>query len=217
MRIKICCIASPEEAQIATDAGAELLGLVGPMPSGPGILNYEAAAKIARAAPSKAKPILLTSTQTAEGIIADAERVGVSHVQVVRHIDPREAQKLAASNLTYFQVIHVEDNSALDLIDVYGPHCEAFLLDSGKPSQNTLGGTGSTHDWNISARFVARAQIPTFLAGGLKPGNVTEAIRQVRPDGVDICSGVRRNGKLDQTLLNAFVQAIRSVSQNALP
>ena len=68
-----------------------------------------------------------------------------------------------------------------------------------------------------SARFVARAQIPTFLAGGLKPGNVTEAIRQVRPDGVDICSGVRRNGKLDQTLLNAFVQAIRSVSQNALP
>lgn len=212
MRIKICCIASQEEAQIATDAGAELLGLVGPMPSGPGILDHETASEIARTAPVEASPILLTSSQTAQEIIADAERVGVSHVQVVRHIEPDEAKQLAASNLIYFQVIHVEGESTLDLIDVYAPHCDAFLLDSGKPSQNTLGGTGDPHDWQISAQFVAHAPKPTFLAGGLKPGNVAKAIRQVRPDGVDICSGVRRDGKLDQNLLDAFVEAIRSVS-----
>ena len=196
---------------MATDAGAELLGLVGPMPSGPGILDHETAEEIARSAPAKAKPILLTSSQTAREIITDAKRVGVSRVQVVRHIEPDEAEKLAASSLTYFQVIHVEDESTLDQIEVYAPHCDAFLLDSGKPSQNTLGGTGETHDWRISAEFVARAPKPTFLAGGLGPDNVTEAIERVRPDGVDICSGLRRDERLDQHALGAFIQAIRSV------
>ena len=211
MRIKICCISSTEEARIAHDAGAELLGLVGPMPSGPGILDHKTAAKIARAAPTGAKSILLTSSQTAQEIIADARRVGVSHVQVVRHIEPDEAEKIAASSLTYFQVIHVEDESTLDRIEVYAPHCDVFLLDSGKPSQNTLGGTGNTHDWRISEKFVARATKPTFLAGGLNPNNVAKAIEQVRPDGVDICSGVRRDGQLDQNALSAYIRAIRSV------
>jgi len=211
MRIKICCISSPAEAELAAAAGVDLLGLVGPMPSGPGILDHETAEEIARSAPTKAKPILLTSSQSAQEIIADARRVGVSHVQVVRHIEPDEAEKLAASSLTYFQVIHVEDESALDRIEVYAAHCDAFLLDSGKPSQNTLGGTGNTHDWRISEKFVARAPKPTFLAGGLNPDNVAKAIEQVRPDGVDICSGVRRDGQLDQNALSAYFRAIRSV------
>lgn len=195
---------------MATSAGAELLGLVGPMPSGPGILDHETAAKIARSTTANAHPILLTSSQTAEEIIADAERVGVSHVQVVRHIAAAESIKLAESNLTYFQVIHIEDETSLGLIETYAPFCDAFLLDSGKPSQNTLGGTGDTHDWNISAQFVARSPKPVFLAGGLGPDNVADAIRQVRPDGVDICSGIRRDGRLNPDLLNAFVKAARS-------
>lgn len=210
MQIKICCISSPHEARIAADAGADLLGLVGPMPSGPGVVNLDTAAVIAGSITTTAKPILLTSSQTADAIIADAKRVGVSHVQVVRHIDPAEAAHLAATDLTYFQVIHVEDESALDLIEIYAPHCEAFLLDSGKPSKNTLGGTGDTHDWRISAKFAERAPKPTFLAGGLTPENVAQAIRQVRPAGVDICSGVRREDKLDPALLTAFIQAARS-------
>jgi len=210
MRIKICCISSPEEAEMAANTGAEFLGVVGPMPSGPGILDHETAAKIARASPRQSKPILLTSSQTAEDIIADAKRVNTSHVQVVRHIDPNEAALLAESTLTYFQVIHIEDENALELIESYSPFCDVFLLDSGKPSQNTLGGTGDTHDWSISAQFVARSPNPTFLAGGLGPHNVADAIRQVQPDGIDICSGVRRNGGLDRDLLTAFVKAARS-------
>ncbi len=197
---------------MAANAGADLLGLVGPMPSGPGILSHDSAAEIAQSSPTQAKPILLTSSSTAEAINAEANRVGVSHVQVVRHIDPAEAGRLAETDLTYFQVIHVEDETALTHIDTYAPHCDAFLLDSGKPSQNTLGGTGDTHDWRISAEFVAQAPKPTYLAGGLTPDNIAEAIQRVRPHGVDICSGVRRDGQLDPALLSKFTQAVRSAS-----
>lgn len=212
MQIKICCISSPQEAQTATDAGADLLGLVGPMPSGPGVVDHGTAAAIADSITTTANPILLTSSKTASAIIADAKRVGVSHVQVVRHIDPAEATQLAATGLTYFQVIHVEDESALDLIDTYASYCDAFLLDSGKPSKGTLGGTGDTHDWSISEKFVRLAPKPTFLAGGLTPENVTDAIRQVRPAGVDICSGVRRDNKLAPDLLRAFIRAAQSTN-----
>ena len=108
------------------------------------------------------------------------------------------------------QVIHVEDNGALDLIRVYEPHVHAFLLDSGRPNASTveLGGTGRVHDWRISAEFVRRSVKPVFLAGGLKPGNVADAVRQVSPFGVDLCSGVRTEGKLDEGLLSQFTKAL---------
>lgn len=207
-RIKICCISSLEEANLATDARADILGLVGPMPSGPGTLTLEAAKAIAIGYSGNARPILLTSSSTADAIAEEAKQVGVSHVQVTRHIDSAEAQRLAELPLTYFQVVHIEGEAALDLIEIYEPSCDFFLLDSGRPSQGTLGGTGNTHDWSISTNFVRRASKPTFLAGGLRPDNVAEAIKIVRPFGVDICSGVRHGGVLNKDLLAAFVQAI---------
>lgn len=208
--IKICCISSNEEAQIAADAGANLLGLVGPMPSGPGILSLDQAAAIAAAHKGDAEPILLTASSTAAQIKADAQSVGVTHVQVVRHIHAAEAEALSKSGLTYFQVIHVEDDSALHLIPRYGGFCDAFLLDSGKPSAQRLGGTGAVHDWAVSAEFVRRSPVPVYLAGGLNPGNVAQAIETVRPHGVDICSGVRRDGHLDAALLARFIAAVES-------
>jgi len=212
-RVKICCIASGEEARRAAGAGAELLGLVGPMPSGPGVLTLAQAAEIAADAPEAARPVLLTSSGTAAGIAAQAARVGVTAVQVVRHIAAAEARALAASGLHYVQVVHVEGRDCLDLIDVYGGHCTAFLLDSGRPSGAELGGTGRVHDWGVSAQFRRRSPRPVFLAGGLTPDNVAEAIAQVRPAGVDICSGLRRNGALDPGLLAAFMAAVRGVPQ----
>lgn len=208
VQVKICCISSAAEAQMAADAGANFLGLVGPMPSGPGVLDHDAARMIAAAAPSEARAVLLTSSDTADGIAADAARVGVGAVQVVRHINRDEAESVAALGLFYVQVIHVEDRSVLGLIDVYAPYCDAFLLDSGRPSQEALGGTGNTHDWSISAEFCRRAAKPTFLAGGLGPDNIAEAIRAVRPYGVDICSGLRVEGALDPKALRAFMAVV---------
>jgi len=217
MRVKICCISSADEARMAAGAGADLLGLVGPMPSGPGILTLAEARALAGAAPDAAQPILLTSSETASGIAHDAATVGVTAVQVVRHIAVEEAQKLAALPLDYFQVIHMEGRESLDLIETYAAHCTAFLLDSGRPAPGELGGTGRVHDWTLSAEFCRRSPCPVFLAGGLTPDNVAEAIATVRPDGVDICSGVRRGGALDATLLDAYRDALQTTSSFGEP
>jgi phosphoribosylanthranilate isomerase len=102
----------------------------------------------------------------------------------------------------------VEDEGALDLVRAYGGGPHTLLLDSGRPSTQELGGTGRVHDWTVSERCVAAAARPVFLAGGLHPGNVADALRQVRPFGVDVCSGLRPDGKLSDDLLAAFAEAV---------
>jgi phosphoribosylanthranilate isomerase len=86
-----------------------------------------------------------------------------------------------------------------------------LLLDSGKPSAKTpeLGGTGRTHDWDVSRRVVeAVGPVPVFLAGGLRPENVRAAIEAVRPFGVDVCSGVRDGGSMNAARLVSLVGSI---------
>lgn len=209
-RVKICCIASPEEARLAAMGGADLLGLVGPMPTGPGVVSHAEARIVAESAPAWAVPILLTAGETAEALEADAVATGVRAVQIVRHVEPGELTRLAkaAPWLRRVQVIHVEGPEALALIPAYAPHADAFLLDSGRPSAMELGGTGRVHDWNVSAEFVQRSPLPVFLAGGLNSGNVAEAIRRVRPFGLDLCTGVRTNGALDAGKLRTFMEAV---------
>lgn len=198
---------------MAADAGADLIGLVGPMPSGAGIVSPQMCRDIAEQAPAWATPVLLTSSETAETIAADIRNAGVRAVQLVRHVAPlvHEALQNDLPNVRRFQVIHVEGPEALDLIDTY-PLADAFLLDSGRPSQAELGGTGRTHDWSISAAFVRKSPVPVFLAGGLGPANIAEAIAQVRPFGLDICTGVRTEGRLDAEKLSAFITAINGAT-----
>ena len=213
-RVKICCMASPEEARIATDAGADLVGLVGPMPSGAGIVSPDTCREIAESAPAWVTPVLLTSSETAAEIAGDVRHAGVRAVQLVRHVAPSVHEVLARElpGVRRFQVIHVEGHNALELIPAY-PLADAFLLDSGRPSQAELGGTGRTHDWSVSAEFVRVSPVPVFLAGGLTPGNVAQAIEQVRPFGLDICSGVRTAvDRLDPDKLMAFMAAIREAA-----
>lgn len=206
-RIKICCIASPGEAARAAAAGADLLGLVGPMPSGPGPITHAEARAIAATAPPWATPVLLTAGETADEIAAHAAEAGVRTVQVVRHVPPGELARLPPG-LARLQVIHVEGPEALDLIPAYAPHATAFLLDSGRPASQELGGTGRIHDWEVSAAFVRASPVPVFLAGGLTPENAAEAVRRVRPFGLDLCTGVRTGGALDDARLNAFMEAV---------
>ncbi|MBP0444852.1 phosphoribosylanthranilate isomerase [Roseomonas sp. SSH11] len=212
-RIKICCIASVAEAEAAIAAGADALGLVGAMPSGPGPIPDAVIAEVAAMVPPPVSTFLLTSEVTAERIAAHAQATRPSTVQVVSHIDPAESAKLAAlrPDLRRVQVIHVEGPDALALIPRYAPHVHAFLLDSGRPGAAIpeLGGTGRAHDWEVSAAFVRASPLPVFLAGGLNPANVGEAIRRVRPFGLDLCSGVRSGGRLDAAKLAAFIDAAR--------
>jgi phosphoribosylanthranilate isomerase len=212
-RVKICCIASVDEAEMAIAAGADALGLVGAMPSGPGPISDALIAEITAIVPPPVATFLLTSQLSAAGISAHLRATRPTAVQIVCHIDPSESAQLAAlePQVRRIQVIHVEGLDALDLIPLYAPHVHAFLLDSGRPSASVpeLGGTGRTHDWSISAAFVAASPLPVFLAGGLNAGNVKQAIDRVRPFGLDLCSGVRTNGRLDAEKLKAFMEAVR--------
>jgi phosphoribosylanthranilate isomerase len=211
-RVKICCIASRAEAELAVSLGADVLGLVGAMPSGPGVIDDDLARAIALATPPPVATFLLTSRERGDDLVDHVERCAPTAVQIVRHV-AIEAHEILAKRVPHVrrvQVLHVEDERALDLVDTYAPHVHAFLLDSGRPSAAVpeLGGTGRVHDWNISADLVRRSPVPVFLAGGLTPDNVARAIATVRPYGLDICSGVRTHGALDGSKLRAFMTRV---------
>lgn len=213
MRVKICCIQSVDEAARAIAAGADALGLVGDMPSGPGVIDGDRAREVAAAVPPPIATFLLTQRASAVEIASHVQEVGANTVQIVRHIDPDESRLLAEllpSAVRRVQVIHVEDRSALELIARYASHVHAFLLDSGRPSAATpeLGGTGRIHDWSVSAEFVAKSPIPVFLAGGLNAENVAEAVRVVKPYGIDLCSSVRTDDQLDDAKLARFMASV---------
>lgn len=215
-RVKICCISSIEEAALAVSMGADALGLVSDMPSGPGVIDDALVRAIAATIPPPVTPFLLTSRAEAQDIAEHARAVGVGTVQIVRHVEPRVLAELrrTAPTLRRVQVLHVEDDSILSLAAAYEPYVDAFLLDSGKPSAAIaeLGGTGRTHDWEVSARLVAGTKRPVFLAGGLRAENVARAISVVRPFGLDVCSGVRTDGRLDRERLRALFQSVGASS-----
>src|SRR5882757_5792062 len=134
-RVKICCIASIEEAQMAIDAGADALGLVARMPSGSGTISDDRIRDIAAVVPPPVSTFLLTAEITADRIAAHIRSTNPTTVQIVSHIDPAEMARLAElePSVRRIQVIHVEGRDALDLISIYSPHVHAFLLDSGRP------------------------------------------------------------------------------------
>ncbi len=210
-------MANSDEARIAAEEGADLVGLVGPMPSGAGVIDMDMAREIADAAPAWVTPVLLTQSDAAEAISAEVAATGVRAVQLVRHVPPEVHRKLIETfpSVRRIQVVHVETSQALELVTMYQDQVDAFLLDSGRPSHAELGGTGRIHDWSISAEFVRRTNVPVFLAGGLNPENVVHAITAVRPFGIDLCTGVRTLDRLDRAKLRAFMSAVRSVSNLA--
>ncbi len=210
-RIKICCISSVDEAALAVSCGASALGLVSAMPSGPGVIDEDHIAEIIRTVPPSIGTFLLTARQDADAIIDQQLRCRPNTVQLVDHVPEAELVRLrrALPGIALVQVIHVTGEESIDEARTAAPHVDAILLDSGnqKLVVKELGGTGRTHDWGISRRIRETCGRPLFLAGGLRAENVREAIDQVRPFGLDICSGVRQNGKLDALRLRAFVAA----------
>lgn len=213
VRVKICCISSPHEAHLAVEAGADVLGLVSAMPSGPGTIGEDAIAEIVAGVPPGVATMLLTSRTDGASIVAQLRHTRASVVQLVDEV-PAVTYRLLrdlAPSVRVVQVIHVTGPASLDDALLAAPHVHALLLDSGNPSLEVkeLGGTGRVHDWRTSARIRAASPVPVWLAGGLHAGNVAEAIQQVRPFGVDVCSGVRTAGRLDGERLRAFVQAVQ--------
>ena len=211
-RIKICCIRTVEEAALAIAYGASALGLVSAMPSGPGVIGEEQIAEIAATVPPPIATFLLTSKQDVEAIVAQQRRCRTNCLQLCdcltsgAHADLRTA----LPGIKIVQVIHVTGPESVDEAVAIAPLVDAILLDSGNPALavKELGGTGRSHDWTLSLRIRERVNIPMFLAGGLNASNVAQAMQAVAPFGLDLCSGVRKAGRLDPQKLREFFAAV---------
>ena len=212
VRIKICCISSLEEARQAIHFGASALGLVAEMPSGPGTISDEEIARIAAKIPPPVASFLLTSRTDAAAIVAHQQAVMTNTIQLVDALSNGSYAMIKARlpGVRVVQVIHVLDERSVDEALAVAGEVDALLLDSGTPNLQVkqLGGTGRTHNWKLSAKIVAQAPVPVFLAGGLGPANIREAIEAVQPFGVDICSGVRTADRLDPQKLEHFVSEV---------
>lgn len=200
---------------MAIDCGADAIGLVGKMPSGPGPIPDWLIAEIVKTVHPPIASFLLTSEQSSEEIIYHVKRVDTNTVQIVDELANGTYSdiKTALPHLKIVQVIHVTGEESIDEAVRISPNVDALLLDSGNPraSIKTLGGTGNVHNWDLSREIVKAVPIPVFLAGGLHANNVRQAIETVRPFAVDICSGVRTEGRLDPAKLKAFIKAVHSL------
>lgn len=212
-RVKICCIKSPEEARLAIEAGASALGLVSAMPSGPGVIDEALIAEIARSVPPPIATFLLTSLTDPERIIEQHLRCRTNTLQLCDYLPEgshaRLRERLPGIHLV--QVIHVVSENDLQRAIEVAPHVDALLLDSGNTTLQVkqLGGTGCVHNWNLSRRIREAVPVPLFLAGGLSEANVAQAIAEVGPFGLDLCSRVRTDDRLDPEKLRAFFAALR--------
>lgn len=215
LRVKICCIDSREEAALAVKYGASALGLVTEMPSGPGVISDNLARDIASQVPPAVASFLLTSRQDVVGLIEHQRFICSNTLQIVDRLIHGTYQELrdALPGISLVQVIHISGEESFEEALKIAPQVDALLLDSGnqKLPVKLLGGTGKTHDWTISRRIVESTGKPVFLAGGLNAENVREAIDAVQPFGLDICSGVRTNGKLDESKLAVFFKQVENV------
>ena len=217
-RIKVCCIASVAEARLAVRYGASALGLVSAMPSGPGVLSDDKIAEIARAIPPAVASFLLTSRQDAAGIIDQQRRLRLNTLQIVDRLTVGSHRDLRAAlpGIGLVQVIHVTGPQSVEEALAAASEVDALLLDSGNPALavKELGGTGRRHDWRLSREIRERSGVPVFLAGGLEAANLADAIAEVAPFGLDVCSGVRTDGALDEGKLERFFAAAAAAERD---
>ncbi len=218
-RVKICCIASIDEAKTAIAYGASALGLVSAMPSGPGVIAEEKIAEIVATVPPPIATFLLTSKQNASSIIAQQKRCRTNTIQLCDRIETGVYQQLrdALPGIALVQVIHVNGRVSIDEATAVAPFVDALLLDSGNMNSRIkeLGGTGRVHDWSISKAIRESVDKPIFLAGGLNGENAARAISEVFPFGLDVCSGVRTNGRLDELKLARFFRQLSDCSEQS--
>jgi phosphoribosylanthranilate isomerase len=214
VRIKICCISSVDEAMTAVRLGADALGFVSYMPSGPGVIDEGLIRTIAIRVPPPIATFLLTSHKNTDAIIDQQHRCRVNTLQLVNALPEGSHAKLrkALPGVSLVQVLHVRDYGVIEEARAIEQAVDGILLDSGNPdlAVKELGGTGRVHNWEISRRLIETSTVPVFLAGGLTQQNAAQAITATHPFGLDLCSGVRTDDHLDTDKLSAFMAAVHA-------
>ena len=214
--IHVAGIIDTAEAELLIDCGVGVLGF-------PLVLGYhredigvEAAAGIVTRFGGRATFFLITYLDTAGAIMDLCRRLGVGMVQLHGDVDTDEVARLrkSAPDLSIIKslVVRADNTMALqEAVDRFSPLVDAFITDTFDPATGASGATGKTHDWTVSRRLVERSPKPVILAGGLTAGNVRDAIRTVRPAGVDVHTGVEgSDGRKRRDLVRTFVAEARA-------
>jgi len=216
VKVKICCIRSPEEAQLALSFGAAAVGLVSEMPVGPGELPDSMIREIVKSLPESTGTFLLTAVTEPDRLVEKARACAVNTLQLWDSLPPDGYARLRSElpGVSIVQAIHVIDRSAVEAAVSAARLADALVLDSSNPDVpfRWESQAGQTHDWDISREIVETVDSPVLLAGGLSPENIEFAVRTVQPYGVDVCTGVRSDDLLDRRKVTAFFEALRKIS-----
>ena len=207
-RVKICGIKSIEDARAAYEAGADELGFHVALDGGRSPLTPESAAEMIRMLPGGVSSVVVTSATQPAQLIEIAKKTGANVLQLYGDATPEQVRAVKAElpNIVIWKVLNVSDDSSIAKAKEYEGAADAIALDTLNKETGARGGSGKTHDWNISKRVVESVSVPVVLAGGLTPENVAEAIATVSPAGVDVNSGVSNpDGSKDIEKVKAFV------------
>ncbi|UCB42288.1 MAG: phosphoribosylanthranilate isomerase [Dehalococcoidales bacterium] len=212
--IKICCMESEDEIQLALRYGIRNLGFVSEMPTPVGVIPESLIRDLVQMVPSGVRTFLLTSEYDVSRIVAQQNFTRVNTLQLISRLmeDALVELRERLPGVSLVQVVHVNGIKAVEEARKVTPYVDGLLLDSGNPDkpEEGLGGTGRIHNWELSAEIVKLVEKPVFLAGGLRSDNVAEAISRVHPYGVDVCSGLRPDGKLSESMLAKFIRAVHT-------
>jgi phosphoribosylanthranilate isomerase len=204
-RVKICGITDPDDGLVAVEAGADLLGFIFYPPS-PRSVTPEQACRIIeqlRRVSSDFRSVGVFVDEEPKAVRRIAGRCGLDAVQLHGREPPEAVEALTEDGLDVFKAFRVRDGAFLADMERY--HATAYLLDAYVANQH--GGTGQTFDWQLAV--AAKEHGPILLAGGLTPDNVAQAVRAVRPWGVDTASGVETSpGRKDHDKMRQFVAAV---------
>ena len=199
-KIKICGIRTSSDAKVAIQAGADALGfLIGTRYyTEDEIFPYrvkEILRVIEGEYPQNVKKVLVTHLLDARDIVRLLKILDFTYVQLHNAISIEEIKRLRDTlpQLKIIKAVHGNGENPLDTALLYAEYADALVVDTIAKTGNgkiRIGGTGKVHDWNITARIVEMSSVPVILAGGLNPENISYAIKQVLPYGVDVNSGV---------------------------
>ncbi|HJK57933.1 MAG TPA: phosphoribosylanthranilate isomerase [Methanocorpusculum sp.] len=211
MRVKICGTATFADLDCAVAAGADAVGfLMGITHVTQDAVTPETAAAMVATLPPFIVPVAVTHLTKPSDLIRIVELSRCTTLQIQDMVTPDDIAEVreALPYLRIMKAVHVMDESAITTAKYFSDTADAILLDTR--TADRIGGTGITHDWNISAKIVKECSCPVILAGGLTPENVTEAITRVRPYAVDVHTGVKKNGVRDAERTRAFVANART-------
>lgn len=214
---------TPEEAKALVDAGVNHIGTTPTSLGLPGEISVEVCKEIFKAIGSRAKKVMLTVADTPEEIypVLSELQPDIVHVCGYNYFVDREFCEKAKSlveGLEVMQAVAVTGPESIEEAKTYGAFCEYIILDSVDADIDGIGAAGITHDWEVSKRIVETCPAKVILAGGLGPDNVVEAIRKVKPYGVDSLTKTCKfmpDGSFvkDIDAVRAFVEQAKSVQE----